>query len=87
MKGLPDGQGKIRLGKAPEEKAPVKAAKPPPKPKAGYTDLYKYSTEWEKFVFWLGVFFSLAGGCVLPTYGIVIGKMVESFKPTLETTE
>ena len=47
-------------------------------------ELYKFSSSWDKFVFRCGLFFSFAAGAVLPTYAIVLGKIVEIFDPMLD---
>lgn len=50
-------------------------------------ELYKYSSSWDRFLVRAGLFFSLTGGAVQPTYAIVIGKIVEMFQPDLPTEE
>ena len=50
-------------------------------------DLYKYSSSWDVFVVRCGLFFSAAAGAIQPTYGIIIGKVVEMFNPDLPTEE
>ena len=50
-------------------------------------ELYKYSTPTERLVVKLGIIFSLAGGMVLPTYAILVGKVVEIFNPAFTPDE
>lgn len=50
-------------------------------------DLYKYSTSWDRFLVRCGLFFSLAGGAIQPTYAIIIGQVVAMFQPDIPTEE
>lgn len=71
------------------EAEPV-TTKPKPKPveeKIGYMDLYRYSTKKEKMQVTFGLIFSLLNGLLQPTYGIIIGKIVEMFDPALPNEE
>ena len=64
-------------GEAPASQAKVPVhSKPPPKPAVPYMALFKYSSSWDKFQVYMGLFLSLATGCILPTYGLVVGKVV-----------
>ena len=47
-------------------------------------ELYKYSTSWDRWVVRLGLFFSVLAGAAMPTYCIVIGRVVEMFDPDIE---
>lgn len=69
------------------EKPAGKPGPPPPQPRIAFMDLYKYSSSWDVFLVRSGLFFSLAAGAIQPTYGIVIGKVVEMFNPDLPTDE
>ena len=46
-------------------------------------DLFKYSSRRDVLVLQTGLFMSFASGCIMPTYGIVIGRIVEMFDPAL----
>ena len=50
-------------------------------------ELYKYSTPNERLVVILGIISSLAAGLVLPTYAILVGKVVEIFDPRFTPEE
>ena len=50
-------------------------------------DLYRYSSTYEKFQVWAGLIFSALAGVTMPTYGIIIGKVVEMFDPRMTQEE
>lgn len=49
--------------------------------------LYKYSSPWDRFILYCGLFFSVAAGIVTPTIGIVYGKVTQLFDPLLTVQE
>ena len=66
---------------------PAPPAPPPGKKTVTYMELYKYSTPNERLVVILGIISSLAAGLVLPTYAILVGKVVEIFDPRFTPEE
>lgn len=50
-------------------------------------ELYKYGSSGDRWMVRMGLFFSLASGCIQPTYAIIIGKIVEIFNPETTTDD
>lgn len=49
--------------------------------------LFKYSSRWDRIVLYCGLFFSVAAGIVMPTIGLVYGKVTQLFDPQLTLEE
>ena len=70
-----------------EDPAADAAGKAPEPAKAGYFELYKYSSKWERFVMKMGLVFSLLSGALEPFQATIMGWFVKLFNPVSMTRE
>ena len=67
--------------------APPAAAAPKTADRIHYMKLYQYSSPRDKCQVYTGLLFSVLAGVVLPTYAVVLRKVVQAFSPYIDDDE